>query len=438
VNLSELLPRFLAHGCKVLYAKPLAENDNSKNQIYLGPDFEAVNLLPNYGVRTYPGGKRPNFKASLDFYWLTRSGQLSHAPGAQLILYPDYPEVRLSGFLRGSDGAPSNLLNRRLTGRVLLLGVASNGATLGYVALQHEVPLEAISVASHEQMGVFHVLDILRLTGHADTKSQLITALRAIHEKSWIDSKQLRSDGMIDECNAPQCGGFTLEAELGIPKNSKAEPDYLGYEVKQHQVTSFERPGSGSAITLMTPEPKMGFYADNGVVAFIRRFGYADKVGREDRINFGGIHKVNVQHSQTQLTLVLDGYDAKSGKIVKLDGAIALFTAEGEMAAGWSFEEMLRHWTKKHAKAVYVPSLSRTEPRRQYTYGHTVRIAEQTDFLKLLKAFHSGEVYYDPGIKLEQVSSAKPKEKRRSQFRIASKNIPSLYRTVDNVRVSNG
>jgi hypothetical protein len=45
-------------------------------------------------------------------------------------------------------------------------------------------------------------------------------------------SKQLDTDCQFNPCTAPQCGGFTLEAELGIPKNSEAEPDFLGWEVK--------------------------------------------------------------------------------------------------------------------------------------------------------------------------------------------------------------
>jgi len=436
MNLSELLPRFLAYGCKVLYAKPLSENDNSKNQIYFGPGFDAVNPFPNEGISA--DQVRRNFKASLNFYWLHDDGQLHHAPGAQLILYPQYPEVRFSGFLRGCQNAPAGRLNQRIAGRTLILGVTDDGRTIGHVILTEESSVDTISAASQDHFGVFHALDVLGLTGQKDTRAQLIAALRIVHERSWIDSKQLNSEGHIAPCNAPQCGGFTLEAELGIPKNSKAEPDFLGYEVKQHQVTSFDRPGSGSAITLMTPEPKLGYYASSGVVEFIRRFGYADKMGREDRLNFGGIHEVGEAHPQTKLTLRLDGYDISTGKITDLSGAIGLITAEGEMAAGWSFEEMLKHWTHKHAKAVYVPSMARTEPRRQYAYGHTVRIAEQTDFLKLLAAFAKGDVYYDPGIKLEEASSPKPKEKRRSQFRIASKNIPSLYRTVDIVRVAHG
>ena len=54
--------------------------------------------------------------------------------------------------------------------------------------------------------------------------------------------------------------------------------------------------------------------------------------------------------------------------------------------------------------------------------------------MKLLRALAAGGVYYDPGIKLE-FASTKPVVKRRSQFRIASKNIGALYEIVEVVEV---
>jgi len=44
-------------------------------------------------------------------------------------------------------------------------------------------------------------------------------------------------------------------------------------------------------------------------------------------------------------------------------------------------------------------------------------------------------MYYDPDMKLENVSTDKPKHKKRSQFRVASKNITALYETVETVAV---
>ena len=70
-----------------------------------------------------------------------------------------------------------------------------------------------------------------------------------------------------------------------------------------------------------------------------------------------------------------------------------------------------------------------------HNYGYKVRLAQRTDSLRLLRAFATGAVYYDPGIKLEHASSEKPSHKKRSQFRVASKNIAALYEMVETVEV---
>jgi hypothetical protein len=93
-------------------------------------------------------------------------------------------------------------------------------------------------------------------------------------------------------------------------------------------------------------------------------------------------------------------------------------------------------WNRKHAQAVYVPAEARVNPRRQYRYGGAVRIAEGTDFLKLLEAISLGAVYYDPGIKIENESSSTPRTKRRSQFRIKSNRLFTLYAKMDQVNIS--
>ena len=226
-----------------------------------------------------------------------------------------------------------------------------------------------------------------------------------------------------------------MEAELRISKNSVAEPDFLGWEVKQFAVEDFDRIESSKAITMMTPEPDGGFYKDAEVEAFIRKFGYADKNDKPDRLNFGGQHVVGVRCPATGLTMQLAGFDTAKGKITDATGAISLLSDAGEVAASWSFKKILEHWSHKHSKAVYVPSKRRTESLWQYAYGRKVRLAQRTDSLRLLRAFASGAMYYDPGIKLEQASTDKPKSKKRSQFRVASKHITALYETVETVEV---
>ena len=60
-----------------------------------------------------------------------------------------------------------------------------------------------------------------------------------------------------------------------------------------------------------------------------------------------------------------------------------------------------------------------------------MRLGEDTDFLRFLKAMADRKVYYDPGIKLEGASTVIPRVKRRSQFRIKSA-ISMLYARMEN------
>jgi hypothetical protein len=129
--------------------------------------------------------------------------------------------------------------------------------------------------------------------------------------------------------------------------------------------------------------------------------------------------------------MILAGYDSQRSRIINSDGSLNLINDTGVIAASWNFAGLLEHWTRKHAKAVYVPSRSRNEPDRQYCYGYQVRLAIGTDFLRFLKAMAGGLVYSDPGIKLEGAASGAPKVKRRSQFRVSSRNITSLYESVE-------
>jgi len=426
--LTELGRMMASHGVERLYAKKLASNDNSKNQIYMGSGFQVLNIIPNNGVyvdRSVRQSKRDRLKANLNFYWLTDSNHICPAPTAQLILYPEYPEVRLSGFLKGCTESPQ-FLSDRGKGRLLFLGVTREGKVLGYaVEPEHPIARDYESRSNLESVGVFQEIPIER-DDKSYTRTLLLTRLLEIHEKEWINSWKLCKDGSAAACNASNCGGYTLEAELGVRPNGYSEPDFHGWEVKQHNVSRLDRPVAGGQITLMTPEPTAGFYKTHGVEQFIRKFGYPDKKGRDDRMNFGGVYRYGKTTEITGLRLDLPGYNPDTNQIDNPDGGIALMTPDGEPAAMWKFSDLLNHWNKKHAQAVYVPSICQKSPVRQYRYGPNVRLGEGTDFSLFLKALKAGLICYDPGIKLENAST-KPITKRRSQFRIKSANLSSLY-----------
>ena len=101
MNLLQLKSLFVQAGEPKLYAKPLAENDNSKNQVYFGPDFQAESF-PNTGIVPDSSTKNPIFrKLCCISAGFNPTLGLPKRP-AQLILYPQYPEVRFSGFLKAT------------------------------------------------------------------------------------------------------------------------------------------------------------------------------------------------------------------------------------------------------------------------------------------------------------------------------------------------
>lgn len=442
LSLEKLLAIARENKCVRLLVKDLAANDNAKNQVYFGPGFESLNLIPNKGAYDASTATNAIFKADLEFRWISDDGTFETAPNAKLILYPQYPEVRFSGFLQGCRTAPSALFQPRKDGisqlgpRIFILVITVDGTVLAYAAPESSPIAKALLASNHPKIGVFNDATHL-LSESASTRDSLLTELRKINGRGFIDSVKLNRDGTFSDCRSPNCGGYTLEAMLGITPNGFSEPDFLGWEVKQHRVTSFDnidRAVNAGVITLMTPEPNIGFYREKGVEPFVRKFGYPDRLGRQDRLNFGGIHRVNERNNGTGLVMSLDGYDIETGKIVRGDGAVQLLAENGEVAAGWTFAGLLGHWNRKHAQAVYVPSMCRQEPNRQYAFGPRVRLGVGTDFMMYLKAMARGFVYYDPGIKLENVST-NPRSKRRSQFRIQSRSLHLLYSSFETVEL---
>ena len=144
----ETLGKFLlAFGVTKAFFKPLSENDNSKNQIYFGSSFQVLQQIPFGKITEFPENKDPNYKASINFWWINNYGKASPAPNTQLILYTRYPEVRLSGFLSNCPTAPREHLqpisrekrsnNNEKDGRVLVCGICPDNKVYGFLAVKN-------------------------------------------------------------------------------------------------------------------------------------------------------------------------------------------------------------------------------------------------------------------------------------------------------------
>ncbi len=423
-------------GAQRIYFKRLAPNDNSKNQVYLGGDFSALNIIPHGSIQTdgnrIAGSVRDRAKAHVAFFWVDETG--THiAPNAQLILYPKYPEVRMSGFLKGCSKPPKELMASRSPGRVLFLGITVDGKVLGHAASANSALASAVSrIQNLTPVGVF--LELPDAAGFS-SKERLLSALRIVHEKQWIRSQKLDRDGQPQPYDSRNGGGYTLEAELGIRPNGYADPDYLGWEIKQYSVGNFVRYKAKSAITLLTPEPTGGIYQEKGFDVFMSRYSYADRNGRQNRQNFGGRYACNGPlNANTGLRLALVGYDDANSKIKDIGGGIALLDAAEEVAAFWEFTGIIEHWNRKHAKAAYVPSMTK-QPPLQYRFGAKVALCEGTDLGLFLKALATGQIYLDPALKRVSNADGTFENKKRNQFRISHGNLGNMYHATEIVEL---
>jgi hypothetical protein len=435
----EVQQMFESQGVELIQLKALSRNHNSKNQIYLAPDLSDVpqvdvqNVVTSQGFSKKKKAGKPIYHVPIKWAWLLDNG-FSAAPGAQLIFYPQYPEVRLSGLLSGAKSAPNKLLNiehrGQEEGRLLLFG--SNGDQTFGLILSKYSPAHSYFINCLSSESALTSISIRGLE-KIDSRSNLCEMLSKIHAKGWLNSVQLSKNSGIQDCKGPRCGGHTLEANLGIPMNGIPEPDFGNWEVKSHKVNNFNNIATGK-VTLMTPEPDLGAYSELGVAWFAEHFGSLNS--EKTRFDFTGVHSVDKGiNLKTRLTLSLIGYNRVEEKI-ESDGYVALTSENCELVSGWSFGKLLTHWQKKHSFTAYIPTLYSPDQPRMFMYGKNVHLGSVTRFEYFLKAISDGKVVYDPGIKLEKQVSGNWKAKARSQFRINFKDLASLYENFEEVDVS--
>jgi len=138
-----------------------------------------------------------------------------------------------------------------------------------------------------------------------------------------------------------------------------------------------------------------------------------------DRLNFGGRQVVGVRCPLTGLTMQLAGFDAAKGKNPDANGEIALVGSAAAAAAP--------------VRAPREPASVVVEDDDHYTRGAGAPLRSQ------------GAAGAGDGFAAEQEFDTSPRppgrggegvaHKKRSQFRVASRNITALYETVETVAV---
>ena len=436
-SLADVADVMRRNGAETLVLKMLANNDNSKQQIYLGSDFEILRNIPTGDIYEdgYSEKKGAIFKARIPLSWVDLDGNIEAADGAQLILYPKYPEVRLSGFVRGCRLAPGHLMQpptrderqHRLAtnqSRCLVLGIRQD-RVLAYVSSWNsDLSQEATHRIESGESGLFTSVFYEYSEGRSpiSSRTKLIQRLTEIHQMGFIESFRLDKTGSRIPYVAQNSAGLTLESFFGITPNGRSEPDFMDWELKAH---------SSSVVTLMTPEPDTGSYLE-GLATFLGTYATSRT---EQRINFASIHRMNEFNAKSSLTMRLTGFDHARKEITDPKGGMMLLDQAGNVAAGWSFQKLLNHWKRKHTNTCYVSYQKEMREVPYFAYGPEVRLCTGAGIKNYLTALSDSVIYYDPGINMK-LNDGRWNSKKRNQFRIKWKDVSSIYDKTDEVILS--
>ncbi|VXC60791.1 conserved hypothetical protein [Burkholderia sp. 8Y] len=450
-SLADIVGLASSMGVETALLKLLPKNANDKNQIYIASDFGvlfdlfAMTLSERGASASTKDMSQPERRIAEalfdDFAWVKRDGSTARAKRAKAIVYPQYPEARLSGFQSIDNTMPACLSvgftrENQDAKRLLVLGRLPGGACRAviYFDVSEKLIREVNSLPGFERSKVCK-----RLTIDQGNSKKLEDRLSRIVGKPMRGCR-LDTFGKTLPFSGTQVCGYTLEHALDIIPNAGKDGDLFGIELKAHTQLK---------VTLFTPEPDLGLYAQN-FGQFMRRFGYLDGEGN---YRLTGIHKANVRSSKSGLTLKVReyrmenekwtpfAYDPKTPLTSKMDAVeILLEDDHGFTAAGWSLERLMNCWGAKHNETVYVPATKATNPSSSeyaegyeylVTFGSKVMWCHETSAEQMLNAINDGLIFLDPAPKLH--TSDPSKNKRRSQWRVndITKAAPALYTRVE-------
>lgn len=406
-------------GSDRILIKLLSPNDNSKNQIYLGGDFSALQMFPtgevvkNEGTSNKKKKTSEILKAQLPLFWLTESGQLESSKFATFILYPQYPEVRMSGMLRGCRNAPSQIIASREEGRILIFGISKSNFKVICFALERqdhasEEIRNQIASEHFELTGVFYTLK-----PQTRLIDMIVGKLRTIDFTVFHKTFYLTKGQRIFTTNRNSCG-TTLEGLLGIESNSLPTPDWSDWELKAVSTKKYPEPYPSSRVTLLTGEPDGGLY-----VTDLNQFmlNYTRMKDANERNFTGPWHMKKGVFHDLQLS-----YNENESKIVLMD------TSPNPIeVASWDLAGIINHWKSKHQHAVFVP-YTKDKNTKQVKFSPLVCIGEGATFELFFSALRNGTIMLDPGVKFTyNPEKVKWDVHKRTQWRTVLKQLPTIY-----------
>ena len=310
--------------------------------------------------------------------------------------------------------------------RYLVMGRRGKGEVVALMVLDpHPSFTESVkTLPNAEKSRVWKYL-LINTTSSAKLKNLLTQAAMTEHRGCRLDT-----NGNEIPFNGTQVCGYTLEKACGILPNSDKHGDYEGIELKAH---------TQKKVTLFTPEPDMGVYAEN-FEKFMTTWGYLDAKGN---YRVTGIHRAGSICKKSNLLMSVENYNPDKAVAEQKDIYVALFDSEKTLAAGWSLERLMNCWGAKHNEVVYVPAsrtnaVDETDINEGYKYrvkfDKRVLWCRKTSIDQLFHAIYKGIIFLDPAPKLH--TTDKSQTKRRSQWRVndiasAAKHLYDDTRVID-------
>lgn len=453
-DLSKLLAD---QGCEQALIKKLGKNNNDKNQIYFHHDASLLNAIfdMTFTTREASQSKKKDGKVTgkkilsavfNNFHWLATDGSLHKVTECKGVLYAQYPEVRLSGFKSQFGLMPRSMSvdfvkNYQGVERYLVLGATSEGHTVAVMLAEPEALFgeEFLELPFMANSTICRRIELAQTSGSEKLKAMLRERIGG----KTVKGCRLDAKGNTLPFTGPQVHGYTLEHELGIRTNAAKDGDIFGIELKCF---------TGKKLTLFTPEPDGGLYAES-FEDFMIRYGYE----KETTYRFTGLHRAGSVTEKSGLTLrvmcipsksmhdALVEYDPNKPLSHQLDNLQVVLTDKNDyLAASWSSKRLLNNWGVKHQEAVYVPatvsdnenlSESALGFKKSVSFGTDVLWCKKTSLERMILAIVNGVIFLDPAPKLDMDNPRN--NKRRSQWRVNDiyRDSFELYERVEKVSI---
>lgn len=435
-------------GADSIWVKRLVANNNSKQQVWLAGDPSDLSFLP-LGVPKYEKSNSKK-KSSSDYViqipipwkWVTPNG-IFDAPNSKMCYYPQYPEVRFSGFLQGCESGPSDLMNETKRGheegRCLFFGAFKKHNSHESYVLGLVVGASSPAAQYVPRMDTFsngHICKVVINDENNNEFSILESALVNVINKKIVPWRLTNDGKIVKPYIAQNAPGLTLEAELGIGENAIPSPDFDVWELKAIKQSSLEK-RNNHKITLFTPQPDIGWITSTSQADFILRYGHVSKEDSDGNpieyyLTSSDIKYDSEEKDSAKLIIKIIGFT--NAKNFDPNGKIALIDSKtGELAAGWSFLKILEHWQRKHNRVAYVPYVYESvEGQKLVEFGPLITLGMSTSFGLFLQAFNDRKIIFDPGDKLSFIDN-KWKPKSRSQFRINLNDVCAIYKEIHEI-----